>query len=200
MSEQSAAATELVDMVHLNEGIKEVVVIAFQINIMALNAILLANRAGRAALGFSVISKELRVLSVELTRLMQLLKQDAYRSVALITDLLRQERRAKLMQTANALSGEHCGALKQRLGQQKQAFSRIRSDIRQYRRELRVKLDDAQKICQFGIAISRSAKIEAAYGAAYSNQLSEVSQDFDQNIQAIVPALAALHDGLGRQA
>ena len=74
---QKNSSSELAGFVRLNEGIKGVVLIAFQINIMALNAILLAHRAGEVALGFGVISKELRSLSVELTGLMQELSKDA---------------------------------------------------------------------------------------------------------------------------
>ena len=43
---QKNSSSELAGFVRLNEGIKGVVLIAFQINIMALNAILLAHRAG----------------------------------------------------------------------------------------------------------------------------------------------------------
>jgi hypothetical protein len=94
---QKNSSSELAGFVRLNEGIKGVVLIAFQINIMALNAILLAHRAGEVALGFGVISKELRSLSVELTGLMQELSKDAYLAVNLISDLLRQERRYRLL-------------------------------------------------------------------------------------------------------
>ena len=71
------SSSELAGFVRLNEGIKGVVLIAFQINIMALNAILLSHRAGEVALGFGVISKELRTLSVVLTGLMHALSTDA---------------------------------------------------------------------------------------------------------------------------
>jgi len=53
------AGTDLLRIVHINEEIKRVVGVSVKINIMALNAIFLAKRAGTAALGFGVLSNEL---------------------------------------------------------------------------------------------------------------------------------------------
>ena len=47
---------ELAGIVRVNEEIKAIVATAFRINLMALNAIFLAKRAGNAALGFGVLS------------------------------------------------------------------------------------------------------------------------------------------------
>jgi methyl-accepting chemotaxis protein len=57
------AGADLLRIVRINEEIKAVVGVAFKINIMALNAIFLAKRAGTAALGFGVLSNELRTFS-----------------------------------------------------------------------------------------------------------------------------------------
>ena len=57
------AGQDLLRIVRINEQIKVVVGVSFKINIMALNAIFLAKRAGTAALGFGVLSNELRVFS-----------------------------------------------------------------------------------------------------------------------------------------
>ena len=54
------SASELTCIVRVNEEIKSIVATAFRINLMALNAIFLAKRAGNAALGFGVLSNELR--------------------------------------------------------------------------------------------------------------------------------------------
>jgi len=56
-----SAGQDLVRIVQINEEIKSIVAVAFKINIMALNAIFLAKRAGTTALGFGVLSNELRV-------------------------------------------------------------------------------------------------------------------------------------------
>jgi len=53
---------ELRRIVRTNEEIKSVVATAFKINLMAMNAIFLAKRAGQTALGFGVLSNELTPL------------------------------------------------------------------------------------------------------------------------------------------
>lgn len=187
-----ASADELASFIRFNENIKQVVLIAFRINIMALNAILLAQRAGTVALGFGVISKELRVMSVELTTQMSALSRESYLTVNLISDQLRQERRFRLLrQTSAQLTQPHNG-LQQTLQQREQVLERAQQQIRRVRKRLLEQLEETRKLCQFGTAISRSAKIEAAYGSEYSKALSEVSQQFDQQIQHILPAIEAL--------
>ena len=59
-------ARELTRVVAINEETRRVVAIAFEINISALNAMLVALRAGEAALGFNVVSKEMRVFAASL--------------------------------------------------------------------------------------------------------------------------------------
>ena len=54
----SEAGRELRRIVRINEEIKSVVSTAFKINLMAMNAIFLAKRAGQSALGFGVLSNE----------------------------------------------------------------------------------------------------------------------------------------------
>ena len=51
---KAPASGELARIVRVNEEIKAIVATAFRINLMALNAIFLAKRAGNAALGFGV--------------------------------------------------------------------------------------------------------------------------------------------------
>ena len=57
---------DLLHIVRINEEIKRVVGVSFKINIMALNAIFLAKRAGTAARGFGVLSNEFRTFSQDL--------------------------------------------------------------------------------------------------------------------------------------
>ncbi|MFC3626549.1 methyl-accepting chemotaxis protein [Vogesella amnigena] len=195
---QHSSSLQLASFVRLNEGIKGVVLIAFQINIMALNAILLSHRAGEVALGFGVISKELRTLSVELTRLMQALSTDAYLAVNLISDQLRRERRQQLLQTTQTQLQRPSAALDAIVAERKTLFLARAQQVREVRLRLLDQLEEARKLCQFGTAISRSAKIEAAYGREYGRALAEVSQEFDQKIQTILPSIETLCAGMQR--
>jgi len=80
----------------INEEIKSVVATAFKINLMAMNAIFLAKRAGQAALGFSVLSNELRRFATDLQQQMEVLRQMTHGSVASVTALVKTERLNRL--------------------------------------------------------------------------------------------------------
>ena len=186
------AAEALASFIRFNESIKQVVLSAFHINIMALNAILLAQRAGTVAVGFGVISKELRVMSVELTGQMRELSGESYRTVRLISDQLRQQRRHRLLQKAAAQMPVPHPLLNDMIRQHQHHLDKADYKVGRIRKALLEQLEETHKLCQFGTAISRSAKIEAAYGSEYTHALADVSQQFDQQIQYILPAIEAL--------
>src|SRR5574343_1990987 len=94
----SQAGVDLLRIVRINEEIKSVVAVAFKINIMALNAIFLAKRAGSAALGFGVLSNELRVFSRDLRTQMESLRQLIHSSVIEVSRLLQHSRYSRLLE------------------------------------------------------------------------------------------------------
>ena len=59
-------ATELSRVVKANEDIKKVIRISSGVNLVALNAMLVAKRSGERSRGFAVVSSELRVFSRKL--------------------------------------------------------------------------------------------------------------------------------------
>ncbi|MDP1636269.1 MAG: hypothetical protein Q8L69_16505, partial [Gallionellaceae bacterium] len=75
------ACHELRRIVRINEEIKSVVSTAFKINLMAMNAIFLAKRAGQSALGFGVLSNELRRFAADLQQQMTALREATSGSV-----------------------------------------------------------------------------------------------------------------------
>ena len=100
------AGMDLLRIVRINEEIKVVVAVSFKINIMALNAIFLAKRAGNAALGFGVLSNELRRFAQDLTRHMASLREMTSGSVGSVTGVVQQQRIAAILAEALRLSGE----------------------------------------------------------------------------------------------
>ena len=66
MHDNDNAGQELRRIVRISEEIKRVVATAFKINLMAMNAIFLAKRAGQSALGFGVLSNDLRRFATDL--------------------------------------------------------------------------------------------------------------------------------------
>nr|WP_199064920.1 hypothetical protein [Chromobacterium sp. ASV5] len=190
MSSSPSAAARLSAVVRLHEGIKGVVLIAFRINLMALNAMLLARRAGELALGFGVISKELRALSAELARQMRQLQQDARDAVRLISSLLGLERRCRLLGAAQAAAAQP--GLAAVLARRLQERDQLLQSVAEARLRLLANLEETRNLCLFGAALSRSARIEAAYGQGCQAALTEVSLEFAEKTEQILPCIEAL--------
>ena len=91
---------ELRRIVRTNEEIKSVVATAFKINLMAMNAIFLAKRAGQTALGFGVLSNELRRFAMDLQKQMSQLREMTYGSVTTVTALVKQARVNRVLERA----------------------------------------------------------------------------------------------------
>ena len=186
--------SELQRIVLLNEQIKAVVATAFSINLMALNAIFLAKRAGQAALGFGVLSNELRGFSVDLADVMKTLRNMTSDSVSVVSD---QVRRSRIPGDSAAPQGQavfHAHSRRSRrpsLATQAEV-ERHAAELRERQRRLRQVLADVRQRVELGGVLARSAKIEAAYGGSFAQPLMQVSSDFDKTIDAIRGSLDSL--------
>jgi hypothetical protein len=182
---------ELARIVRVNEEIKAIVATAFRINLMALNAIFLAKRAGNAALGFGVLSNELRRFAQDLTRHMASLRDMTSGSVGSVTGVVQQQRNSAILRRRSASAATACPACgrpqarRPRLAEQ---HGRLRAlDLR-----LRAAVEETQQLVELGGVLARSAKIEAAYGGSFSPALMQVSTDFAEVIAQIKRSLEVL--------
>lgn len=192
MEEDTGA--ELRRIVRINEEIKSVVATAFKINLMAMNAIFLAKRAGQTALGFSVLSNELRRFAMDLQQQMSVLRGMTYDSVATVTALVKQARLVRVMDRARAeASGPGRNLIEQFLrSRHSEALIRHGEQISVLNRRLNQMIADTTQLVELGSVLARSAKIEAAYGGNYSASLTQVSSDFEQIIGDIQRSLEKL--------
>ncbi len=189
-NQPAQAGTDLLRIVRINEEIKSVVAVAFRINIMALNAIFLAKRAGTAALGFGVLSNELRVFSQDLRACMQTLTGLVHACVNEVSVLLQNLRYTRLMQQAAALApGSLAGAV---LRRRQEAARQRQERLQSVRRQLRRALEDAFQLVELGGVLAKSAKIEAAYGQSFAGSLAQVSGEFDGIVEEIRTSLESL--------
>lgn len=185
---------ELRRIVRTNEEIKSVVATAFKINLMAMNAIFLAKRAGQTALGFGVLSNELRRFAMDLQKQMSQLREMTYGSVATVTALVKQARLNRVLERARK---ESSGAgrtlieefLRTRHGL---SYARHRDQIATLNRRLTQMIADTAQLVELGSVLARSAKIEAAYGGPFSAALMQVSSDFERTIGEIQRSLESL--------
>ena len=190
-SHPKGPALDLLHIVRINEEIKAVVSVAFKINIMALNAIFLAKRAGTAALGFGVLSNELRSFSSQLRETMLSLNGLIHSSVGEVSLLLQDSRSTSILKATVSRSPAQ-PRLRAVLESREQRSEQRRSKLSSLRRALRSSVDDAFRLVELGGVLAKSAKIEAAYGAGFSASLSQVSGEFDGIVEEIRVSLDTL--------
>jgi methyl-accepting chemotaxis protein len=185
---------ELRRIVRTNEEIKSVVATAFKINLMAMNAIFLAKRAGQTALGFGVLSNELRRFATDLQKQMSQLREMTYGSVATVTALVKQARLNRVLERARQESTGVGRALIDEFLRARHglSFARHREQIAALNRRLTQMIADTAQLVELGSVLARSAKIEAAYGGAFSAALMQVSSDFERTIGEIQRSLENL--------
>lgn len=190
-SEPKGAALDLLHIVRINEEIKAVVAVAFKINIMALNAIFLAKRAGTAARGFGVLSNELRSFSSNLRETMLSLNGLIHGSVSEVSVLLQDARYNGVLNKA-VTSAPSNSRLRAVLERRDRRTVEYRGRLSTVRRSLRSSVDDACRLVELGGVLAKSAKIEAAYGAGFSASLAQVSGEFDGIVEEIRVSLDTL--------
>ena len=184
------AGVDLLRIVRINEEIKAVVGVAFRINIMALNAIFLAKRAGTAALGFGVLSNELRAFSQDLRSCMGALTVLIHRCVTEVSVVLQDIRKTRLLREAVSLSVP--GTCNQVVLRRERENKEHQERLAALRRQLLRALDDAFQLVELGGVLAKSAKIEAAYGQSFAGSLAQVSGEFDGVVEEIRNSLLAL--------
>jgi methyl-accepting chemotaxis protein len=186
----AAAGEDLRRIVRINEEVKAVVAVAFRINLMALNAIFLAKRAGINARGFGVLSNELRVFSQDLRTQMQTLTAHIHAGVRDVSVVLQDIRNTRLLRAA--VAAVPARQLDQLVGRRERANAEHQQHLASLRRQLQRALEDAFQLVELGGVLAKSAKIEAAYGQGFAGALTQVSGEFDGVVEEIRNSLQAL--------
>jgi len=192
--ERQDSGRELRRIVRINEEIKTVVKTAYRINLMAMNAIFLAKRAGQSALGFGVLSNELRRFATELEQQMIALGQATSGSVVTVTAMLKEAQVVKMLERAHAqCEGLGRQVIDDFLSRHRNTTLSDRHDqVAALNRNLSMMIESTARLVEMGGVLARSAKIEAAYGGAFSQSLKQVSSDFEGTIDEIRKSLVSL--------
>ncbi|WP_348819402.1 chemotaxis protein [Fontimonas sp. SYSU GA230001] len=194
----TSSSQELHRIVRINEQIKSVVRPAFRISVMALNAIMLARRAGDAARGFGVLSDELRRFAGELSQQMNGLRGLTASSVATVTALVKEARYLAISERITVVPPAVQEKLDEVRTRQRVAVHQRILTLRQTQASVRRLLtDEILPLMQLGTVLARSAHIEAAYGGRFAAELGQVSAEFSRTIDEIETALTALHKATG---
>lgn len=187
----SSPAAALGRVVLVNEDIKQVVRSAFRINLMALNAILMARRAGSAA-GFGVVAGEMRELSEALVRSMRTLRALSDELLYVVTQVMRHARIERVLERAAAQSTSAHGNLREVL----QATWARRIDLeRRVTGQCAALATDvlaAVEISRVADSLAHMAKIEASWASDHRAGLDTVSEELGRSLRGILPLLQAL--------
>lgn len=192
--ESRDSGRELRRIVRINEEIKTVVKTAYRINLMAMNAIFLAKRAGQSALGFGVLSNELRRFATELEQQMLALGQATGGSVVTVTAMVKEAHVIGMLERARAQCGDLgrdvLDAVLRR--HRETTLCERRDQVAALNRNLAMMIESTARLVEMGGVLARSAKIEAAYGGGFSQALKQVSSDFEGTIGEIRTSLDSL--------
>lgn len=189
-------ATDLRRVVRANEDIKKVIRISSEVNLVALNAMLIAKRSGDRSRGFAVVSSELRVFSRKLESAMTGLGRLIFGLVRDAAVMQKQGRERRHWCKTLAHGGEARGLVEQMLVR-KEAVMRATGEVmREDWHKLQLQLNRALQLCETGGSLSRSAKIEAVYGGDMSVTLKQVANQIEETVNEIFVTLKLLRSQL----
>lgn len=189
-------AADLAAIVALGSGIREVARLARQVNVTAVNAMLVSRRANGRAVGFAVAASELRGFAAALVTAMEALGHTVsrmVRDVALGRRLARHRQQYARVAGADgtALPGLEAVARRQ-AGVSTQVVQGLVDD----RRELARLAGQALRQCGLGLALARSAAIEAAHAGEFTPMLRQVADQLAAAVTHIADILKGLRGHL----
>lgn len=188
----ASEAKDLYRVVTVNEEIKKVVQISSEVNLVALNAMLIAKRSGEKSRGFSVVSSELRVFSGKLERFMGELELLVFRLLKDVATMQKQSRiRREILATMKA-GVRTKQFLAPALARKEAELLETGRAVKEDWAMLGLHFERALRLCETGGALSRSAKIEAVYGGDMTAALKQVANRIEQTVESILSILKAL--------
>ncbi len=192
-------ASELCRMVRINEEIKKVLSISNEVNLTALNAKFMAHKSGGTAIGFGVVSTELRQFSKKLDHHMEELEKLVFGMVLKEAYVGKQSR--LLSNLKKAMDRCPSPRFKQRLDgilePKLDELARIRLDIRREYIHFRMEVARALKLGRMGATIAQRAKVEAVYGGELSASLAQVSSQVEGAVDRTLDILKNIRTHLG---
>lgn len=182
-------AERLHAFVAINEDIRQVSLMAFEINLMGLNALLLSSRSGAAAQGFGVASGELSHLAVQLAQQMDAVQGQSHALMDALTQQIKLRRYGGLIARAQSEEGAAKAALGHVHGEMQARNRALAARCGSLRAEVEASIRKSLKDCAYGLALARSARIEAAWSGTAEAMLGQVAGRFQGHIENITPLL-----------
>lgn len=196
MIPQHAADTEyetriFARVVILNETAKELIARSFRVNLLALDAMVQSKRGGNSLRGFDEVSSQMRSWSRDLHQELERLGELSQKVVAEASTHCKEAHLLRLLDAAAAQSKNAAAEAALTLHRAEQLVRE--SEMRRTWRLVRDAVGDLNQLGLMAVVLSRAAMIEASGGSPEQRaQLSDVSQEFYRNAEAVVNALKGL--------
>lgn len=172
----------------LNEAAKELISRSYQVNLLALDAMVQSKRGGSSLRGFDEVSSQMRRwsrdLHAELERLAAL-------SRLVVSEVSMTSKEGHLLRLLHrAVDASSNATATRTFGERRSTqLDRQQTLVRLWRKVLDA-LGDLDQLGMMAVVLSRSAMIEASGGAPEERaQLGHVSREFYRNSEAVVNVL-----------
>jgi len=192
VDDADSLVVDLRRVVKANEEIKKVIRTSSGVNLVALNAMLIAKRSGERSRGFAVMSSELRVFSHKLEGTMTGLGTLIFGLVQDAAAMQKQCHERQHLRTALTQGSRMRERVEMVLARKEESMHEIAKVIRQDWRNLQLQLNCVLQLCETGGFLSRSAKIEAVYGGEMSVTLKQVANKIEETVNEIISTLQLL--------
>lgn len=179
---RGTGVSELTLIAAVNEAIKQTISASESISLIAVNANLMAGRAGSRASGFCVVAGELRRFSDGMAKTMQGWSSLIYDLVRETARSRNQSRYFNLLKAAGSLSDKAQSAI---AAARERSLNELRVTTAQNSKrviELHGLIARAEKQRVTGEVIARSAMIESAYGGTMRPVLQQIAANIDASI------------------
>lgn len=176
----------------INEEIKQVVRISTGINLTAVNAMLVAKRAGERSRGYGVVSGELRNFSSKLEDSMAATTALVCGMVRDVAFLLNQSRSQRQIDRAVGASERAAAHLGDAIARKARIASESRMKLQGLGHTLARQVHGSMRLCRTGSTLARSARIEAVYGGDMATTLGQVSREVEDRMVELLETLKSL--------
>lgn len=188
--------SELQMIAKMNEDIKHVQRIAEDVSLIAVNAMLVARQAGDQAVGFGVVTRELRITSDRMAATMLGLSKLIYQLVVTTARGRSHARRRNILGITEKSSAQAAASIAAAWQKSQDDLSDSAKSILALTHELNGVVNRTAKQCASGIVITRSATIEAAYGGTMQPLLRQIAVSFEASIAELTGHIHALQNQL----
>lgn len=185
-------SSDLALSVSINHGLKQVINISHQINLVAMNAILVAKRAGQQSSGFKVVAMELRVFSQKMEEMMSRLGEMIFHLVKRIADLRKLQRNVHLLGAAIKKSSAAAVQLQQSFQLKNEQYARLNETVNHEWEKLENEVRRSLNLCSSGAMLSHNARIEAAYGGTMLADMQQVAGRIEEIMNLTISYLKQL--------